>query len=516
MSLTSQDTSTCCYIDKLPFEILAGIFSLICRPACGPSFRYQFHTGNPQVALSQVSQLWRWTSLQTSSLWSVIHITNLKQRSLLRAPIFLERSRDTPLDVIITWTLDYSKTSSFERLHTLRADFVSLLTQLIAHTPRWRLFHLVVNDFALMHHCLTSLSACDSAPILNRVVLDLVESVYDRSNTHQTRPLLQHLNPFHGNAPSLMYLSLGCIWLPFTSSFLHNLKSLNWDHSMHTGSLLQTKPTFVEFMSVLSQSPLLEELYFTSVALGDEVGWTGGVVELPSLRSLALKGISSKYGTALLRNLRLSNLRYLEVDLDDNDCTSFIRALLEPIDAGRTTLSSIETLVVENMADLTAPSPALYERMFGALSSLRILVYDCYRNPLYAFGAGCMSNIFPKLDTVVLPGVLPEELRAFVALRIEAGHPLSYAFADRDIRIGSEDESWLRQSLKYFGYVDQVQSLNGVREFLDLLEKQELGATSGGRRTIQRLSRVFDYTWHGWAWKQGRNRPLTGPVASAP
>jgi hypothetical protein len=79
---------------SLPNEILSEVFK------AGPSTPWDCL--NHAMSVSQVTRRWRGVAISTPSIWAAIHIGLFSMRNWLKLmEVFLERSRETPLDIII-------------------------------------------------------------------------------------------------------------------------------------------------------------------------------------------------------------------------------------------------------------------------------------------------------------------------------------------------------------------------------------------------------------------------------
>ena len=207
------------FIDRLPNEILSLIFEFgyfNCEVEKEPDTLFR-------SLVSQVSQRFRQLGLHTPSLWSVIHLSPSNiSRELSQLPIYLERSKEYPLDIRLR---AFWNTSSSE----------SVMEELHPHSMRWqRLSIVAIND-----HILSFLQHT-SAPRLEHLHI----SYYSH---HQRTALPPDI--FHGHLPIL------------SSVYLRNIDSDGLDFAFQGLSTLEirgygTWPTFSKLKEMLDRSSL--------------------------------------------------------------------------------------------------------------------------------------------------------------------------------------------------------------------------------------------------------------------
>ncbi|KDQ13857.1 hypothetical protein BOTBODRAFT_175273 [Botryobasidium botryosum FD-172 SS1] len=135
-------------IYRPPSEILSMIFKMTERSARN-SFR-PLEIRAP-LNLAQVSKLWREVALDTPSLWAAIDVMNIRI-----APTFLERSRSTPLEIVVasggTYGGDEDESDNREQSEHLATELRSMkkayslrgvdphafLVPLLPHINRWQ------------------------------------------------------------------------------------------------------------------------------------------------------------------------------------------------------------------------------------------------------------------------------------------------------------------------------------------------------------------------------------------
>ncbi|OAX39080.1 hypothetical protein K503DRAFT_799929 [Rhizopogon vinicolor AM-OR11-026] len=146
------------HINCLPAELLLSIFRLT-------ETRGRPHGLPGLVIVSHVCRRWRYLTLQTHSLWTVISISNKEKDYAHHARVWLERSGALPVDITVYWDsalverraeatlfpIDDAAPWADETSHYVRRSYMeyerfrelerqSLMRELDGHKHRWRSF----------------------------------------------------------------------------------------------------------------------------------------------------------------------------------------------------------------------------------------------------------------------------------------------------------------------------------------------------------------------------------------
>lgn len=146
------------HINCLPAELLLSIFRLT-------DTRGRPH-GLPELVIaSHVCRRWRYLTLQTHSLWTVMSISNREKDYAHHGRVWLERSGSLPVDIIVHWdsalveqraeatlfpiddvapwadeSSQYVRRSYMEYERFSELERQSLMRELDRHKHRWRSF----------------------------------------------------------------------------------------------------------------------------------------------------------------------------------------------------------------------------------------------------------------------------------------------------------------------------------------------------------------------------------------
>lgn len=217
-------------VHSVPNEVIIAIFRLLQQPAS-----HRVNIGNADLlSVSTVCRRWRNVALEYPALWTEISLYNP-----VLATLFLERSRSTPIRVIVGDTMSLTDPATGEY------PYPDGLTGLVVPQHAQRIISLVIEDqFGdNLEEWLNALKSVGPLPNLTELVLD---HEYDRDAepwTYQwaVRPKLPHLQK----------LALRSVHIPSKSPVYQNIRCLEF-----TG--LDMDPSTLEhFIRVLSQSPAL-------------------------------------------------------------------------------------------------------------------------------------------------------------------------------------------------------------------------------------------------------------------
>lgn len=266
------------------------------------------------VAVSQVCRLWRDITVGCPSFWNPIWITD-HDNTLGRAPEFLDRVRDMPLEVAV---VDRVRSPYFpERIHLHKHE-----------CPVGPLFHPMVSFLNFQH-------SHDIASFIK--VLRITTSIPPTSEGFFDLPLplletlmLEYLDvwmdyPYHlpvplfgGQTPNLRKMSLKQAKFSWDDTLLKNLTFLRlWgcDERWSATPSNNPKATAERFFRVMSDCPNLVTLDLAFVGpLIQENFSPASRVTLPHLRHLILSGmVDFTTCHALLSGLQLPGLQRLHV-----------------------------------------------------------------------------------------------------------------------------------------------------------------------------------------------------------
>ncbi|KDQ07802.1 hypothetical protein BOTBODRAFT_38483 [Botryobasidium botryosum FD-172 SS1] len=251
-------------IHRLPCEILSSIFLFVADDYSG----VDYPACNYPLTLLRVSYLWRQIALQSPRFWARPH--KFLPRALFET--FLRRSKNALLDI-------FFKPQNKRQPMLGIQEYMELVSP---HISRWRSCSL---QAASKTKVLSRLSA--SAPSLEVLSLNYGETGNFSRDTDQSKT---PLNPFGGYAPRLRELSLGGIFIPFTSPLYSNLSTLR------LARIRYSNPDAPEqFMQILGCTPLLETLWLddlefssSSNAPESQLRSELSLISLPRLQSLRM------------------------------------------------------------------------------------------------------------------------------------------------------------------------------------------------------------------------------------
>ena len=151
-------------INQLPAELLLEIFTLAI-PSSGEVSQY-LHSSNGyrKLDLASVSRGWRDIICGCPSFWTTIEVGP----GAPSLAIYLKRSKDAPLDVIIRCQPPYGPTAQ-----TATDEFLAILASLIASVHRWRSMVIVGDalDLLQLHHPIVSKFSRLTFPSLKSVII---------------------------------------------------------------------------------------------------------------------------------------------------------------------------------------------------------------------------------------------------------------------------------------------------------------------------------------------------------
>lgn len=155
-----------CPVHNLPAEILSDIFLHVCEfplDAAPDQYPLAAHRYISPIDLSHVCQYWRNVALSRRHLWTFIFVSVAHEHHIDRIDAFLERSKECPLDISISFLpsqdLHSAEDMDWKFFCELRDVLVDkTLEWLIGHSSRWKSFELHVETAGLMFDILRRLN----------------------------------------------------------------------------------------------------------------------------------------------------------------------------------------------------------------------------------------------------------------------------------------------------------------------------------------------------------------------
>ncbi|KAF8996420.1 hypothetical protein BDQ17DRAFT_1364403 [Cyathus striatus] len=280
--------------ERLPNEILSYIFLIACESSSGEE--------SDPVTLSHVCRRWGHVALSTGKIWTRIVLTYpCSPSQLSRALAFLDRSRQSPLDILIDLR-DPDWDWEEDEYQSEWTELELILRSLLAHVHRWRRFELLNDTWSPIYHFLRSTAKdIKSAPMLESISLS-------RCNAY-----------FATKLPNLTSVSLIGVHVDWSSSSLTNLSELELKY--HASDVM---PSFAQFKNILARCPNLCRLAI--------IGWgpvlpnatitssmnsntsptplesTTTTIHLPSVKTFSFGYIDTEYAQGLLSLLQFPSL----------------------------------------------------------------------------------------------------------------------------------------------------------------------------------------------------------------
>lgn len=310
------------HIHALPVELLSRIFLIgwqeDLEPDAIPTSQVTFET-----LVSHVCRRWRDVALQNPVLWTLIHFRT--QPHMQRASVYLQRNRHHLIDIHVDTCAHDEHIPGFT---LFREEFTPVFEIVTSHISRWRSLHLKVRDLACKASARSVLSSCGPAPHLETLHLWHIE------NWGTPERLYTAIGPppvvvFDQELPMLKNIILTGVNLPWThSSFLHNLTVVQF--ALHSDDV---RMPYDLWRTMLMESPHLEKLslHYSGPRFGTG-DWPDDQIRLPGLKEVELTNMDPVYLLALFRRLDAPHVKQLrlELDLPDQDFTSFVQLLVDP------------------------------------------------------------------------------------------------------------------------------------------------------------------------------------------
>ncbi|KAH9942921.1 hypothetical protein B0H21DRAFT_695813 [Amylocystis lapponica] len=479
-----------CPIDQLPIELLSFVFKI------GTEESYEdgeddsddeestdsddFGRPKFQLLVSHVCRRWRAVALRTPALWTKIVFGCEGDRdNYAMAREYLERSKTAPITVILDLDLTIPEEETeddgpafYEFDRTKR-----ILECVIPHVSHWRIFQVIISEYALMNAILVKLGDCAGAPLLEVLWLSHCHA------GHHADFQPEHLKEqtfilFGGNAPLLTDVRLQGVHLDWRrSQFLSGLTDLGLVH--HAGDV---RPSYADFARILRDSPGLTTLSLhLSGPAGGPVDWFESLqwrddhndaaasgaatvtttLALNSLEQLVLAHLEPEYITPLLDRLALPKLRHLVLDVVGSDCTELLRALVRPSHTtGNPLVGGLRALTVSGMVcrELTAIAD-----VYAAAPNLKFLNLD-FRFLDYQWYKLLLNHIFlPRLEMLITSGLNGALLCKLVEVRRKQGIPLKYMSIGNGNGM-TEYKDWLRDNVEELTLREDLDTESDIEE----------------------------------------------------
>ncbi|KAN0139855.1 hypothetical protein V8E53_002517 [Lactarius tabidus] len=492
-------------VHNLPNELLSYIFTLGSEVKSGdddddeeeeedatseqgPHFPFQ-------VLVSHVCQRWRVVAIETPTLWADLDFS--EGPPFEKSRVWLERSKECPLDIELDCTVesepetesdsegseDQADSASENELivpqdgvampgglpplpaplrgkaitklssHISPTDLPVVRDLILPHSARWRVFEHMVDDFQIMYGILSALASIPDAPELRELGLyhhDENEDYDHFSPAHLKEPFFA---PFCGRAPGLRKVTLWGVHVDWEAcAFLQDLEEL--ELAYHAKDV---RPPYDILIRVLRGSPDLRSLTLSASgpAGNPEVDyWPADVIELPSVRKLALAFVEPSYASALLKRLVFPNLQVLTLDFDPGNYSAFITQLASPAPHQRDSLC--QNLVELKLLGMHCTDEAL-SKLFFALPNVLRFELNCHHLSGNFFGSllgmeiledGPKGYTMPKLTFLKTSGVSGERMCHLLIHR----KMIKHVRMDRGDDVKIEEAAWLHANTESFGF----------------------------------------------------------------
>jgi F-box-like len=277
-------------IASLPPEVLIAVFR-----ACPYN---PWEHGEHAMRVSQVSHHWRDIAINTPSLWSSIriHIPSAGPGQLKLMELFIERSRTSPLDIVIDLTRPWNH-------HEYIGSPFRPLDMILLFVPLWRSLFISGNiseDVVNVCTCLGHLHA----PLLESFEV-VIEADVDDGHRFDA-----HLPIFEGGAPKLRHVKVQGIPLTSCQPPLSSIFSLHLCISPEPMEIVQ-------YCDALTSSQCLSDLHLVGDVVEDiSVDHTlpgSLLISAMSLRSLKISAVEASALYNLLMSLESPALECLTI-----------------------------------------------------------------------------------------------------------------------------------------------------------------------------------------------------------
>ncbi|TFY52560.1 hypothetical protein EVG20_g10500 [Dentipellis fragilis] len=444
-----------CPINTLPNELLSYIFTLGAQLDIADDKDEEEIDDNDsdeedeptlefQVLTSHVCKRWRDVAIQTPSLWTRLDFT--EGPPFGKSKTYIERSAGCPLVIDIDCTVpdddsdeeeeeeveeveefdeteevvqsdaaapdDEPKSSAATKRKSRSfgpADLDAIRALILPHVNRWRIFELMTEDYAIMHHTLGALATAPAAEQLKMLHLYHYDDTDDIEH-FEPAELRAPVVPFAGQAPQLVNVALWGVHVDWPRcDFFQGLEELE--------------------LAYHAQDP-------------------------------------QAYASALLERLVFPNVSSLALDLEEEDYSAFIMQLAAPL-PGKTKslLSGLQELRLSGLPC----NDAAIDKLYASLPNVVDLHLNRYHleEPFFtklfpqapgaassSAAAGDVSVPLPSLQNLSSSGVDGEQMHQLAEARIAAGRPLKKVFMEIDDLVEPDDEKWLREHLERFEFFE--------------------------------------------------------------
>lgn len=441
--------STQCHIDLIPVEILTEIFLHVCdahTPSHQPkSLQEPIPLYIRPIDLSHVNRRWRDVALACPRLWTCIVIADRHQHDLERFHVFVERSKQLPLHMFISWTPTEDDRLDLEAVHwrrfsQIRDVFVhETLERIVSSSHRWASFFLYVETAGVMSCVLKRLSIVE-APLLRDVTVCQtfyrgVDAWLNEEAMAANDERWVECFPFPACDLRTLYLDQTVPNSLDRTPYYPNLQSLTLDHV--------TGPSIPNFMRLLATFPLLEALTLQTFQSETVYGHlssppSGPLVELPLLHYFCISGLHPDDGEALFSHLRIPNVKVMDLDCEQqHGCWWDTAVSLLSAAYSESSTSALDSVQVLRIGHLHCDS-SLFPSFFHRLSNLRVLVVDCSNRRWRDFLVHVQTTPhLPLLTTLVCSGIPDGQLHDLVVERTMSEVPIQRVFVTKDTRFSS-------------------------------------------------------------------------------
>ncbi|KAA1469975.1 hypothetical protein DENSPDRAFT_654706 [Dentipellis sp. KUC8613] len=524
-----------CPINTLPNELLSYIFTL------GAQLDYADDkdeediddddsddddepTPEFQVLASHVCKRWRDVAIQTPSLWTRLDFTEGPPFDKSRT--YIERSAGCPLVIDIDCTVpdddsdeeeeedeveeveefdeteevvqsdadapdDEPKSSAATKRKSRSfgpADLDAIRALILPHVNRWRIFELMTEDYAIMHHTLNALATAPAAEQLKMLHLYHYDDTDDIEH-FEPAELRAPVVPFAGQAPQLVNVALWGVHVDWPRcDFFQGLEELELAYHAQ-----DVRPEWDDFTRMLTRSPNLVTLTLCmSGPAGAPADWPKDTIELPSVRNLVLAFQPQAYASALLERLVFPNAASLALDLEEEDYSTFVAQLAAPL-PGKTKslLNGLQELRISGLPCNDAAIDTLYASLPNVvdLHLNRYHLEEPFFTRLFPQAPGAASSSaaagdahvpLPSLQNLSSSGVDGEQMHQLAEARIAAGRPLKKVFMEIDDVVEPDDEKWLREHLERFEFFEGSDDEDELEiDGIEIMSDDGLEAMSG-------------------------------------
>ncbi|KAH7107247.1 hypothetical protein BKA62DRAFT_682832 [Auriculariales sp. MPI-PUGE-AT-0066] len=314
--------------DHLPFDMLFGVFTLVAErteiicnilPEARMSMDAAFALGGDPfrqaLKLSHVCRTWRSAAFAVPKLWAPIFIGPELLWMWPRDPTgtaeclfqWVQRGADWPRTVLLDLRFDLPPgVYNLDVVIPRMCEFIEMTLVL----------HVAAEHHEFAQVALNALRRMEAAPNLENLGFTITASMPNSIRPNGWRF-------FRGNTPKLASLHIENVRLDWRSNY-HSafakleFMSLTYDKDLEDASNSVTMPTYMQLFNALTDSPNLYDLHlhgFVPRMARALPPSAETILQLPYLRSLALKSIDPQDMADLVPYLPLQALTHLNLDL---------------------------------------------------------------------------------------------------------------------------------------------------------------------------------------------------------